>query len=260
MKKVLAIAALSLCLAPASRAAEACKDQPVPLGQPKFEEQVKKAAYDLVLLAESKTVPATADKDADAEFLSRGVIYSRGDGRAFVPKSANDQVVVKVKKKKGSQDMAAGKPFALYLKKEKDSWVLAPCSHTHELRSNAMAGVEAEQWYINKAYGVANAKKTPPPIPDPAVASTEPLDDKPAEAPKEAPKNLPTPPGMGETATGPDSAPKPPPAPGTTPIDLNANLAPISPGPAPGAKGAAVPAVPTTPPAKAAPAKKNGKK
>lgn len=154
-----ALAILSACLLSSSALARLCEEDPVAMGHAKFEEQLKKAAYELVLVAEAKKVAPTDRKDMEAEFESRGVLYSLGDIRPFVPKNPNEPVIVKVQKKKGSVAMENGKLYSLYLKKDKDTWMIGPCSHSHEAKGFMVADVQAEQTAILKAFGV-NIQKT----------------------------------------------------------------------------------------------------
>lgn len=229
------ILALLTISAPAF-AAKTCEEEAVAPTHAKFEEQLKKQAYELVLVAEAKNIP-DAKKDGDAEFESRGVLYSMGDIRPFVPKTPNEPVLVKVQKRKGSPAMEKGKLYTLYLKKDKEAWVIDACSHSHEAKGFMVSDVQAEQNTVLKAYGVNQVKAMSPPAnPDkkfkdapplkpvtpggPPVAAGVPKEPPMAttaptvEAPKEAPKNLPkaAPPAMPKDAKLPTMPPKEGPA------------------------------------------------
>lgn len=220
MMKVLAVLSATLCLSSPAFAAKGCAEDPVSAGHAKFEEQLKKQAYELVLVAEARVIPNTEKKDGEAEFESRGVLYSLGDIRPFVPKGPNQPVVVKVTKKRGSMAMEKGKLYSLYLKKVGEGWEIGPCSHTHEAKGFMVTDVQAEQAAVLKAYNITQDK---------VMSPANPADKKRAEAPLLKPvapgappinpgnlKNpvMPAAPGTPDNLKAPSvAAPPPPPEP-----------------------------------------------
>jgi|GEM_PF-7118415 len=166
------------CFTPAALAASC--EKPAAFTDSKFDAQLKKQEYNLVVVGESRSDIAEG-KEGEAEFESRGVVFSMGDIRDLVPKAPSDVVKIKARKEKGAAAIGKGKLYMLYLLKDKnDKYVIDACSHTHIAKGFMVTDVQAEQNAIHKAYGVNSIKASSAPTFPDNKNPTPPLKDAPA--------------------------------------------------------------------------------
>lgn len=210
-------------------AAQAACEAPVAFGSPKFAEQIRKAEYTVIYAGEVISTPA-ADQAGEASANVSSIIITKDNSPDLLPKGVGP-VVMKMRKAKGVR-LDKGKPFVIFVNKDKDGYLMKECNHSYPAKGVLFTNIPKDVAAIKAAYPEVSL---PPPGPAAPLAASPNVIKGPLPPPGPAPKLKASPP-PGTEVKAPEKVPEKLPPPGTPP-PLAKSGSPAK--PVPGPKGPA---------------------